>query len=99
LSRAFAHRFLTRLEVAYRQQRLVFPASLTSIEAPTAFQAWVDTLRRHAWVVYAKPPFGGPATMLDRHGVRNSGYERNRAATQSKIATLAAKVQMNPRQG
>jgi predicted Zn-ribbon and HTH transcriptional regulator len=65
LSSAFGRRFLARLEVAYRQQRLVFPASLASVEAPAAFQAWVDTLRRHAWVVYAKPPFGGPATVLD----------------------------------
>jgi hypothetical protein len=64
LSRAFAHRFLTRLETASQQQRLVFPASIASVEAPTAFQAWVDTLRRQAWVVYAKPPFGGPATVL-----------------------------------
>jgi hypothetical protein len=65
LSRAFAHRFLTRLEVASRQQRLVFPASLASVEAPTAFRAWLTGLRRQAWVVYAKPPFGGPATVLD----------------------------------
>lgn len=33
---------------------------------------------------------------LDRHGTRNRGYERNRAATQSKIAALAAKVSKNP---
>jgi hypothetical protein len=65
LSPAFAHRFLTRLETACQQQRVVFPASLASVKAPTAFQAWVDTLRRQAWVVYAKPPFGGPATVLD----------------------------------
>ncbi len=64
-SQAFAHRFLTRLETAYQQQRVAFPASLASVEAPAALQAWVDTLRRHAWVVYAKPPFGGPATVLD----------------------------------
>jgi hypothetical protein len=65
LSRAFGHRFLTRLETACQQQRVVFPASLASVEAPTAFQAWVGTLRRQACVVYAKPPFGGPATVLD----------------------------------
>jgi hypothetical protein len=29
---------------------------------------------------------------LDQHGARNSGYERNRSATQSKIAALAAKA-------
>jgi predicted Zn-ribbon and HTH transcriptional regulator len=65
LSRAFGPQFLTRLEVAYRERRLVFPTSLAAVEAPTAFQAWVGTLRRQAWVVYAKPPFGGPATVLD----------------------------------
>jgi hypothetical protein len=65
LSPAFGHRFLTRLETARQHQRVVFPASLASVEAPAAFQAWVDTLRRQAWVVYAKPPFGGPATVLD----------------------------------
>jgi hypothetical protein len=65
LSRAFANRFLTRLDVAYRTQRLVFRASLASVEAPTAFRAWLTVLRRQAWVVYAKPPFGGPATVLD----------------------------------
>ena len=65
LSRAFAHRFLTRLETAYQQQRVAFPASLASVEGPTAFRAWLTVLRRQAWVVYAKPPFGGPATVLD----------------------------------
>jgi tetratricopeptide (TPR) repeat protein len=29
---------------------------------------------------------------LDQHGARNSGYARNRAATQAKISGLAAKV-------
>jgi len=65
LSRAFGRRFLARLEVAYRQQRLVFPASLASVEAPAAFRAWLPVVRRRAWVVYAKPPRGGPATVLD----------------------------------
>ena len=51
LSRAFCRRFLTRLETASQQQRLVFPVSLASVEAPTACQAWVGTLRRQAWVV------------------------------------------------
>ena len=65
LSRAFGRRFLTRLETAWQQQRVVVPAALAAIEAPRAFPAWVDTLRRQAWVVYAKPPCGGPAAVLD----------------------------------
>ena len=33
---------------------------------------------------------------LDRHGPRNAGYERNRAAAQSKIADLTARVSKKP---
>lgn len=65
LSRAFRRRFLTRLEATWRQQRLVLPASLPASGSPTAFRAWLAALARKAWVVYAKPPFGGPATVLD----------------------------------
>ena len=65
LSPAFGHRFLTRIETACQQQRVVLPASLAAVETPTAFRAWLSILRRQAWVVYAKPPCGGPATVLD----------------------------------
>ena len=65
LSRAFGHRFLTRLEAAGQRQRVVWPESLAAVRVPSAFRAWLETLRRKAWVVYAKPPCGGPATVLD----------------------------------
>ncbi len=32
--------------------------------APTAFATGLDQLRRIEWVVYAKPPFGGPEQVL-----------------------------------
>jgi predicted Zn-ribbon and HTH transcriptional regulator len=65
LSRAFRRRFLARLETAWREQRLIVPASLPASRNPTAFRAWLAALARKDWVVYAKPPFGGPATVLD----------------------------------
>jgi len=65
LSRAFRRRFLARLETAWREQRLVVPASLPASGSPTAFRAWLAALARKDWVVYAKPPFGGPATVLE----------------------------------
>jgi len=65
LSRAFRRRFLARLEVAWQQGRLVLPASLAASRVPATWRAWVGGLTRKAWVVYAKPPFGGPATVLD----------------------------------
>jgi len=65
LSRAFRRRFLTRLEAAWREQRLVVPASLPASRSLTACRAWLAALARKDWVVYAKPPFGGPATVLE----------------------------------
>jgi hypothetical protein len=37
---------------------------LAALAAPTAFAAWLTPLYESDWVVYAKPPFGGPAQVL-----------------------------------
>src|SRR3990170_3279805 len=34
------------------------------LQRPAAWRAWVRPLRRQDWVVYAKPPFGGPEQVL-----------------------------------
>ena len=34
------------------------------LSEPEAFAAWLAPLRRTEWVVYAKPPFGGPEAVL-----------------------------------
>jgi predicted Zn-ribbon and HTH transcriptional regulator len=65
LSRAFRRRFLTRLAAAWRERCLVVPASLPASGSQAAFRAWLAALARKDWVVYAKPPFGGPATVLE----------------------------------
>ena len=64
LSRAFRRRFLARLETAWRAHHLTLPASLPASGRLTAFRAWLAALARKDWVVYAKPRFGGPATVL-----------------------------------
>ena len=42
----------------------MFPGSLRALAPKTAFTAFLRTLFRQDWVVYAKPPFGGPEHVL-----------------------------------
>lgn len=51
-----------------RCRRTAFFGNLAGMAEPTAFAAGLDQLRRIEWVVYAKPPFGRPAQVLDYFG-------------------------------
>jgi hypothetical protein len=64
LSRFFRRLFLEKLTDAHARGRLRFFGDLTSLATPQAFAAHLAPLRRAEWVVYAKPPFGGPAAVL-----------------------------------
>jgi hypothetical protein len=64
LSRFFRRLFLERLSALHVQGRLRFFGDLAALAAPQAFAAHLAPLRRAEWVVYAKPPFGGPAAVL-----------------------------------
>jgi hypothetical protein len=64
LSRVFRGKFLDGLRQACVAGRLVFPGKLTSISNTDAFGKWLEPLRAKEWVVYAKPPFGGPEQVL-----------------------------------
>jgi len=64
LSRYFRHRFLRLLRVARRQGKLAYHGQLAPLADPTAWARWVHGLKRTEWVVYAKPPFGGPRQVL-----------------------------------
>jgi hypothetical protein len=62
LSRRFREVFIRLLERKHELGKLAFSESTASIE-----QHWTDfigALRDHEWVVYAKPPFGGPEQVL-----------------------------------
>ena len=58
LSRLFRGKFLHALREARRQGALQGPAA--KLEQPAAWRQLLDDLYERAWVVYAKPPFGGP---------------------------------------
>jgi hypothetical protein len=64
LSRVFRGKFVAGLRRAFRLGRLSFPGRLQRLTAAPAFRAFLRRLFRHDWVVYAKPPFGSPAHVL-----------------------------------
>jgi hypothetical protein len=65
LSRLFRRVFLDALHTAFATQQLPFFSSLQSLNDPQAFAAYLAPLRTTEWVVYAKPPTGGPQQVLD----------------------------------
>lgn len=58
LGRLFRGKFLHALREARRQDKLRGPAA--KLRQPAAWKRLLDELYRIEWVVYAKPPFGGP---------------------------------------
>jgi len=64
LSHVFRGKFLAGLRSAFRSKRLAFHGSCQGWENRKAFYAFLDTLKEHDWVVYAKKPFGGPEHVL-----------------------------------
>jgi Putative transposase/Transposase zinc-binding domain len=64
LSRVFRGKFIAGLKRAFRDGKLVFPGGMKRLAEQKAFHSFLRTLFRHDWVVYAKPPFGGPEHVL-----------------------------------
>lgn len=68
LSRLFRRLFLQSLQKAFDAGRLSFFSTLEHLRDPQAFAAYLAPLRSTEWVVYAKPPFGGPPQVLEYLG-------------------------------
>lgn len=68
LSRLYRRVFLERLTAAFADGDLSFFGELAELADPAAFQRYLAPLRRLAWVVYAKRPFGGADQVLDYLG-------------------------------
>ena len=64
LSRLFRRLFLDRLRTAHAEGRLVFFGDRADLTKSGDFAAALAPLRRAEWVVYAKPPFAGPKSVL-----------------------------------
>jgi hypothetical protein len=68
LSRLFRRLFLGHLQHAFDSGKLRFNGALEPLADLKAWRAFLEPARRAEWVVYTKPPFGGPAQVLDYVG-------------------------------
>ena len=64
LSRLFRRLFLEGLARLHQAGKLRFFGDLSELADRDTFQALLAPLRKSDWVVYAKPPFGGPKAVL-----------------------------------
>ena len=84
LSRLFRRLFLQGLENAFNAGKLRFFGELAVLADPAAFTKRLKQLRRIDWVVYAKPPFGGPEQVLAYLG----RYTHRVAIANSRLISL-----------
>jgi hypothetical protein len=64
LSRLFRRLFIEGLSRLHKVGKLRFFGKLAKLTDPDTFAAHLSPLRKTSWVVYAKPPFGGPEAVL-----------------------------------
>jgi hypothetical protein len=85
LSRVFRGKFLAGLKAAFREGKLQFHGSLTSLATPRVFASWLRILFRHEWCVYSKRPFRGA-----EHALRYlSAYTHRVAISNHRLVSLA----------
>lgn len=68
LSRLFRRLFLELLQQAFDGGELHFFNSLAGLQKRLAFARYLAPVAHTEWVVYAKPPFGGPKQVLEYLG-------------------------------
>jgi len=86
LSRVFRGKYLDRLRQLHAEGKLSFSPRLAALADARAFVRWLAPLYRKDWIVYAKPPFGGPAQVL-KYLAR---YTHRVAISNSRLLNLAA---------
>ena len=64
LSRVFRGKFVAGLHRAFRKRKLSFHGACLPLSKERAFAVFLRTLFGEDWVVYAKPPLGGPEHVL-----------------------------------
>jgi len=85
LSRLFRRLFLAMLRQAFEARALKFFNALAELADPGAFARYLAPLARTEWVVYAKPPFGGPERVLEYLG----RYTHRVAIANSRLVAFA----------
>jgi hypothetical protein len=97
LSRLFRRLFIEGLLALHRAGDLNFFGDLVGLADADAFANWIAPLRKAEWVVYAKPPFGGPEAVLVHlsrytHRVAISNSRLLRIRTHNQNITAAARA-------
>ena len=80
----FRGKFLAYLREAFAEGRLGFYGQLREVAHPARFEELLSPLHDKEWVVYAKPPFGGPEQVL-RYLAR---YTHRVAISNGRLVTL-----------
>jgi hypothetical protein len=84
LSLLFQRLFLEKLAAAHKAGLLQFLGAHAKLAEPGAFAAYLAPLRKLKWVVYAKPPFAGPESVL----AYLSRYTHRVAISNSRLIAL-----------
>src|ERR1700730_18055517 len=64
LSRLFRTKFASLLKRVFHQAKLRFHGKLQPLAKNSNFFSWLNEIMRSEWVVYAKPPSGGPQQVV-----------------------------------
>ncbi len=88
LSRLFRRLFIDGLIALHRAGKLAFFGDLTGLSEVDAFAKYLAPLRKSEWVVYAKPPFGGPEAVL----AYLSRYTHRVAISNSRLVSADADI-------
>jgi hypothetical protein len=88
LSVVFRAKYLAGLQHAFHAGQLTFAAGTAPLADTHDFAALLTQLRATPWVVYAKPPFGGPAQVLRYLG----RYTHRTAISNGRLISLVAGV-------
>jgi hypothetical protein len=84
LSRLFRGKFLAFLLKARRQGQIAFHGHCANLTQNDAFERFTKRLKKSDWVVYTKPPFGGPTQVLNYL----SRYTHRVAISNSRMLSL-----------
>jgi hypothetical protein len=84
LAKVFRGKFLDGLRQAFAAGELHFTGQLRHLGLPRAFSALLRQSCRSDWIVYAKPPFGGPEHVLRYLG----GYTHRIAISNHRLVGL-----------
>ncbi len=86
LSRFFRRIFLAGLLALHHAGHLIFFGDRSGLADASTFTAWLSPFRKAEWVVYAKPPFGGPEAVL----AYLSRYTHRVAITNTRLVSADA---------